>query len=65
MSEIFRAVEWMRERRKRIDDEDAGLIWAEKSRKTEASLAGDAVWQRLACRVTKPRAATSAVADRR
>lgn len=65
MSEVFRAVQWMRERRKRIDEEDTGLSWTEKSRKTQESLAGDAVWQRLARRVTKAGSAAPAVGNER
>ena len=43
----FHAVEWMRERRARIDREDQGLSWEEKSRRTEEVLRDDPLWARL------------------
>ena len=54
MSEPFHAVEWMREKRTRIDEEDRGLGWEEKSRRTLERLEGDPLWQRLKHRVASP-----------
>ena len=54
MSEDFHAVEWMRLNRARIDEEDQGLTWWEKSRKVEKLLEQDPLWQRLKDRVVKP-----------
>lgn len=54
MSERFRAVEWMREKRSLTDKEDRDLSWAEKSRRTEQLLEQDPLWQRLKKRVIAP-----------
>jgi hypothetical protein len=51
MSESFRAVEWMREARARIEAEDAGLSWEEQQKKTLAILARDPLWAKLKIRV--------------
>ena len=55
MSETFRAVEWMRQRRVCIDEEDKGLPWSVKSRRTEQALEGDPLWERLRNQVVRPR----------
>ena len=47
MDKIFDAVAFMRKRREEIDQEDAGLSWEEKSRKTVESLRGNPLWERL------------------
>ena len=54
MSERFDAVAWMRKRRGEIDEEDQGLSWQEKSRKTRALLEGDPLWERLKGRAVDP-----------
>jgi len=54
MKKNFDAVGWMRQRRAAIDQEDAGLAWEEKSRKTLDVLEGDPLWQRLKNRVLEP-----------
>ncbi len=51
MARLFRAVEWMREVRARIDTEDAGLNWEERRRKTLKILEQDALWVKLRSRV--------------
>jgi hypothetical protein len=51
MIESFRAVEWMRAARVRIEAEDAGLGWEEQRRKTLAVLEEDPIWAKLKTRV--------------
>lgn len=55
MNENFKAVEWMRQVRARIDAEDVGLSWKEKQRKTLEILDKDSLWQKLKGRVSNPR----------
>ena len=43
----FDAVAFMRKRREEIDDEDAGLSWAEKREKTRSMIEDDPLYQRL------------------
>jgi hypothetical protein len=52
----------MRQRRAAIDQEDSGLTWEEKSRKTLDLLKGDPLWERLKSRVAKP---ATPITDRR
>ena len=47
MKKAFDAVAWMRRRRTEIDEEDEGLTWEERSRKTVALLEGNPRWERL------------------
>jgi hypothetical protein len=54
MSKDFDAVGWMRRRRTEIDDEDRGLSWQEKARKTAEALRSDPLWKRLRSRLAKP-----------
>ncbi len=54
MPKDFDAVAWMRKRRTEIDQEDEGLTWEERSRKTVEMLGDDPLWKRLAGRVVKP-----------
>jgi hypothetical protein len=54
MTKDFDAVGWMRKRRAEIDQEDEGLTWAERSRKTMEVLGDDPLWKRLAGRVVQP-----------
>ena len=51
MGKRFDAVAWMRQQRAAIDEEDKGLTWEEKRRKTAARLEGDPLWERLKDRV--------------
>ena len=53
MRESFRAVEWMREARARIEAEDVGLSWEEQQKKTLAILARDPLWAKLRTRVVQ------------
>ncbi len=41
----------MRKRRAEMDQEDRGLNWDEKARKTEELLRDDPLWQKLKARV--------------
>lgn len=50
MTKEFDAVAWMRKRRSEIDEEDRGLTWDEKTRKTEELLRDDPLWQKLKAR---------------
>jgi hypothetical protein len=50
----FDAVAWMRNRRKKIDEEDKGLSWKDKNIKTRQLLENDPLWLRLKNRVVKP-----------
>lgn len=53
MTEAFRAVEWMRERRTKIDEEDRDLTWEQKGERTEEALRADPIWRRLKGRVAR------------
>lgn len=56
MTEIFKAVEWMRWVRAQIDAEDESLGWSEKHEKTVALLETDPLWQKLKHRIVDFRA---------
>jgi hypothetical protein len=47
MDKPFDAVQWMRTRRAQIDEEDGGLSWAERSRKTAELVRRDPLWRRI------------------
>lgn len=47
MNKDFDAVSFMRTRREQIEQEDAGLSWQEKSRKTLRVLEGDPLWEKV------------------
>lgn len=49
----FDAVAWMRKRRVEIDEEDEGLTWEERTKKTLELLENDPLWKRLKSRVMK------------
>ncbi len=49
----FDAVAWMRTRRAKIDEEDQGLSWEEKRKKTRRLLEDDPLWLRLKNRVVE------------
>ncbi len=53
MGKRFDAVAWMRQQRAAIDEEDKGLTWEEKRRKTLALLEGDPLWDRLKSRAAQ------------
>ena len=63
MKKGFDAVDWMRTRRARIDEEDRSLSWEEKREKTRELLESDPLWRRLKGRVAEP-AATPPMAVR-
>lgn len=54
MKKAFDAVGWMRPRRMKIDEEDQGLSWEEKRKKTRRLLETDPLWLRLKNRVVEP-----------
>lgn len=54
MTEPFDAVAWMRQKRAAIDEQDKGLPWEEKSRKTLELLQGDPLWERIEGRIAEP-----------
>jgi hypothetical protein len=54
MKKTFDAVVWMRKRRMEIDEEDQGLSWVEKRKKTRELLEKDPLWQRLKSRLVEP-----------
>ncbi|MBI4610613.1 MAG: hypothetical protein HY726_16580 [Candidatus Rokubacteria bacterium] len=56
MTEMFKAVEWMRHVRTQIDAEDAGLGWSDKHQKTIKILEKDPLWHRLKSRMMDSRA---------
>lgn len=56
MTSRFDAVAWMRQVRARIDEEDAGLSWEEKTQKTLSQLAEDPLWRHVKARVVDPSA---------
>ncbi len=55
MPKPFDAVAFMRKRREEIDEEDAGLSWGERSRKTLKIVQKDPLWKRLKHRVANLR----------
>ncbi len=61
MTKDFDAVEWMRKRRAEIDDEDRGLSWEEKTKKTQDLLRDDPLWRRLRSRVLTRQAIESPI----
>ena len=54
MKKTFDAVAWMRKRRMEIDEEDQGLSWVEKRKKTRELLERDPLWHRLKNRLVVP-----------
>ena len=50
MKKTFDAVAWMRKRRAEIDEEDQGLSWAGKHKKTRELIEKDPLWHRLKSR---------------
>lgn len=65
MSEPFRAVDWMRRQRARIDEEDRNLTWEEKSRRTTERLERDPLWQRLKHRMSSTHVPSRSTEERR
>jgi len=58
MSKKFDAVAWMRQRREMIDQEDQGLSWEERTRKTTSLLRKNPFWNRLKNRRVKAESAS-------
>jgi hypothetical protein len=56
VKKTFDAVDWMRKRRTEIDEEDQGLCWEEKRKKTQRILEGDPLWLKLKNRLVEPTA---------
>ena len=54
MTKAFDAVEFMRKRRAQIDDEDRGLSWGDKARKTLDLLRDNPLWKHVRSRVAEP-----------
>ncbi|MBM4330970.1 MAG: hypothetical protein FJ117_07040 [Deltaproteobacteria bacterium] len=54
MKKTFDAVAWMRRRRVEIDEEDQGLSWVEKRKKTRELIERDPLWDRLKSRLVEP-----------
>lgn len=54
MKKTFDAVVWMRKRRAEIDEEDKGLSWEEKRKKTRHILESDPLWRKLKNRLVEP-----------
>lgn len=59
MKKIFDAVAWMRKRRIEIDEEDQGLSWEEKRKKTRKLLESDPLWLKLKKRLVEPSAVSA------
>ena len=57
MKKTFDAVDWMRARRAKIDEEDRNLSWVEKREKTRGLLETDPLWLRLRKRAVGPSSA--------
>lgn len=53
MKKTFDAVAWMRKRRVEIDEEDQGLSWVERHKKTREILEKDPLWHRLKSRLVE------------
>jgi hypothetical protein len=53
VKKTFDAVDWMRKRRTEIDEEDQGLSWEEKRKKTQCILEGDPLWLKLKNRLVE------------
>jgi len=58
MSKRFDSVSWMRERREKIDQEDQGLSWEAKTKKTVSLLSSNPIWNRLKNRRVKAESAS-------
>jgi len=54
MKKSFDTVAWMRRRRTEIDEEDKGLSWIERHKKTRKLLERDPLWERLKSRLAEP-----------
>jgi len=54
MKKSFDAVAWMRRRRMEIDQEDQGLSWVERRKKTRKLVEQDPLWDRLKGRLVEP-----------
>ena len=54
MKKTFDAVQWMRRRRAEIDEEDQGLSWEEKQRKTREIVMRDPIMAQLCSQSQHP-----------
>jgi hypothetical protein len=54
MTKTFDAVQWMRQRRAQIDEEDRGLSWEEKRRRTHQIIMQDPLLASLGGKVVSP-----------
>lgn len=54
MKKSFDSVQWMRDRRRQIDEEDRNLTWVEKRRKTHEIVMRDPLLGSLCRRVSRP-----------
>jgi len=54
MNKTFDCVAWMRKRRAQIDEEDQGLTWEEKRKKTHEVVSSDPILGPLCRRVHTP-----------
>lgn len=54
MKKTFDAVQYMRDRRRQIDEEDDGLTWAEKRHKTHEIVMRDSLLSTLCAHVLPP-----------
>ena len=54
MCKTFDAVQWMRQARARIDEEDRELTWEQKRRKTHEAIMRDPILARLAAEARVP-----------
>ncbi|MCL6613624.1 MAG: hypothetical protein K6U03_03210 [Firmicutes bacterium] len=54
MEKAFDAVQWMRKPRAEIEEEDQGLTWSEKRRKTHGIVMGDPLLAALYTRIVTP-----------
>lgn len=54
MKKTFDAVAWMRQRRTQIDEEDAGLTWAQKRQRTREAVLRDPLLAPLCAETAGP-----------
>lgn len=55
----FKAVDWMRKCREKVDEADRGLSWEEKYLKTLKLIENDRLWLKLKDRAVKPNSSLS------
>ena len=62
MSKTFDAVQWMRQARARIDEEDRELTWEQKRRKTHETVMRDPILAQVAAETRIPGEKAAAMA---